>query len=142
MPIVDFTAAATGETLAQNLQTAWDFSTGLDSLSGTGDTTIISTPGFWKVDWWYALRVDATTALVVNLFDGTTQKRIWRTDSGVGTTNVGEFADEVSQIIYLRSGDSLRVSVSGATSYRMSIWYRQIADVSGNLVNPTGFTSS
>ena len=138
-PVIDFSSVAEGSVLGQNLQTAWDFSTGLDTLSGTGDFTVINTPGFWKVDWWYALRVDATTALVVNLFDGSTQKRIWRADSGVGTTNVGEFADEVSQIVYLHSGDSLRVSISGATSYRMSIWYRQIADISGNLVNPLGF---
>ena len=142
VPVVDFTAAATGQQLSQNLQTSWDFSTGFNSPTGTGTGTLISTPGFWKVDWWYLARVDQNIVLNLNLYDGTTDKTVWEAEFGVGTTNVGEFADEVSQIIYLRSGDSLRTTALLGTAYRWKLWYRQIADVSGNLVNPTGFTSS
>ena len=50
VPIVDFTAAAEGSALRSDLQTAWDFATNIVQITSTSDTTIVTTPGFWKVD--------------------------------------------------------------------------------------------
>ena len=50
VPVVDFTAAATGQQLAQNLQTAWDFSTGNGSADNA-TTAFISNSGFWLINW-------------------------------------------------------------------------------------------
>ena len=48
VPVVDFTAAATGQQLSQNLQTAWDFSTGFNQVINTS-TTIINNAGFGRL---------------------------------------------------------------------------------------------
>ena len=146
VPVVDFTAAATGTTLAENLQTAWDFATGSIQITSNSPTTIVSTAGFWQVDVIYSgvsglvttSRLDAT----IDIYDGTTYKAVWaftnRTDTpATETTSVLE--DKF--VVFLRSGDSLTGQCQN-TQQTMNVWYRQIADVSGNLVNPSGFTSS
>lgn len=138
VPIVDFTAAATGDTLAQNLQTAWDFSTGYNLVSNTA-TTIINTPGFWQCDLTcgiYAITVTNT----IFITDGLTNKTIWAASSSSGTQGPGIFFED-RFVVFLRAGDSLVVDSNSANA-PIDIWYRQIADVSGNLVQPSGFTSS
>lgn len=139
VPVVDFTAAATGQQLAQNLQTAWDFSTGLTEVD-TGTVTIISNSGFWLVNAFIALDADANADASLLINDGATTKRIFRAYIFLGATNVGE-PDRFEGVVYLRAGDELQGTVSSGNT-RMSVAYRQIATVNGDLVNPTGFTSS
>ena len=143
VPVVDFTAAATGQQLAENLQTAWDSSTGTDEQNGSGTSTAISNAGFWKVfvqgTMDFSQGGGAAIVGSLEIFDGTTAKTIWT------FTNKQNNFNEIFQIldnltVFLRSGDSLRLNcTTGAT---VSITYRQIATVNGDLVNPTGFTSS
>ena len=138
VPVVDFTAAAEGSSLRQDLQRAWDFSTGFNFINTTAVTTLISTPGFWKVD----LNVRLYNAIGANrvfIDDGTTEKNVF----SVRGVAVGDFENVVSHefTVFLRSGDTLQAAISSANN-QMDIWYRQIADVSGNLTNPLGFTSS
>jgi hypothetical protein len=142
-PVIDFSSVAEGSVLSQNLQTAWDFATGQNSITATSPQTIINNTGFWKVDLTLAYRVDSGPGQggVVDVFDGTTAKQIWAAGR-VGA--VGTFFQTLvdgSFVVYLRAGDSLRANV-GSTAFNMDIWYRQIADVNGNLVNPLGFTFS
>ena len=134
VPVVDFTSAATGSVLGQNLQTAWDFTTGFASVNNT-TTTLISNAGFWQVDLNVATFNATVGSNFVFLDDGTTQKTIWRLD-----TAQQEYVTDGAFVVFVRSGDSLKATAPAQGS--MSIWYRQIADVSGNLVNPSGFTSS
>lgn len=146
VPVVDFTAAATGQQLAENLQTAWDSTTGSASVTSTSPTTLISNAGFWQVDVNYSAllasgsgtRLDAT----IDVFDGTTYNAVWAWTNAINITG-GGVQGIVSDkfVVFLRSGDSLTASSQG-TSYTMDVWYRQIATVSGDLVNPSGFTSS
>jgi hypothetical protein len=54
------------------------------------------------------------------------------------------FGDDLSNLeetffIYLRAGDSIKATADN--SCHMSIAYRQVATVTGVLVNPLGFTS-
>lgn len=146
IPVVDFTQAAEGSQLPSNLQTAWDFSTGFDQVNNAV-STIISTPGFWKIDITCVWQPQSATPSVgprgtVRLSDGITTKTIWN----VSTANTGATASnatttEESFIVFVRSNDIVQI-VSLGTSCTVDAWYRQIADVSGNLNNPTGFTSS
>jgi len=147
VPVVDFTAAATGEQLAQNLQTAWDFSTGhnqLDKSSGT----VISNAGFWKVDLQGYFEQDgsgaAAAAIRVYISDGLSAKTIYQagqmTAGSLTDTAVSAVQDEF--VVFLRSGDSLVVVAASACNAIADVWYRQIATVNGDLINPTGFTSS
>lgn len=145
IPVVDFTNAAEGSQLPQNLQTAWDFSTGFDQVAG-GTTTLISNSGFWQVDLVAVAEQDGTGVreqAQLDISDGLTTKKVWgfpRTLSG-SITSVIVSAVESRFVVFLRSGDSL-TATSATNSAVVDVWYRQIATVSGDLVNPVGFTSS
>lgn len=141
VPVVDFTAAATGQQLAENLQTAWDFATGVKQIYN-GTQTLTSTAGFWKLG--FTADINYASAgednLIVRINDGVTSKTIFQFQDGL-TTPAENFALLVQQmIVFLRSGDSLQIT----TTDGINCWanYRQIATVSGDLVNPSGFTSS
>jgi hypothetical protein len=144
VPIVDFTAAATGQQLAENLQTAWDFSTGQSITAVNSRSTVVSTAGFWKV------QVNAiwSTANVPNFFvginDGTTDKNILGIQEAFTSTITGGNG-QWNVVVFLRSGDSLFADTTGgggSSQVNLFVTYRQIATVNGDLVNPTGFTSS
>jgi hypothetical protein len=142
VPIVDFTAAATGQQLAENLQTAWDFSTGITTVSGSTNVNLITNAGFWLVDLVYTGRpINSSTQANIELFDGSTSKPIWRVTEVATSGSDGSFLAESRFTVFLRSGDVLRANVP-TTNRALDVWYRQIATVNGDLVNPTGFTSS
>ena len=146
VPVVDFTAAATGEQLAQNLQTAWDFTTGANQLNNAS-ANLITNAGFWQVDLTCTSDVDdgsgsANNLARVEIFDGTTAKPVWALSS-FPTGGVSSFvvSDSAQFVVFLRSGDILR-GVSSVPITTLDVWYRQIATISGDLINPSGFTSS
>lgn len=142
VPIVDFTAAAQGSELRSDLQTAWDFSTGYSQVQNA-TSTLVSNPGFWQVDLVSNILFSSGTARSGKLYiqDATTQKVIFEVNSlSTGADDVTSTAQD-KFVVFLRSGDSLRAN-SNNTLAILDVWYRQIADVSGNLVNPLGFTSS
>ena len=143
VPVVDFTAAAEGSALRSDLQTAWDFSTGFSTVNTTTFTSLISTPGFWQVDFTLSALVLSTAVEVarIRINDGTTNKLVWSTVNYTAAGGVINQTLEEKFVVFLRSGDTLEAQVQN-TNQRMQVWYRQIADVSGNLVNPFGFTSS
>jgi len=142
VPVVDFTQAATGQTLAQNLQTAWDFSTGSLQSTAGGNQTFITNAGFWQID----LTCSANTSTSdrgasISLSDGLTTKKIWDFGSeATGGTTAATSSFESKFVVFVRSGDS--VFVSGDANLYIAIWYRQIATVNGDLIDPSGFTSS
>lgn len=140
VPIVDFTAAAEGSSLREDLQTAWDFSTGHDYVKNT-TTTLINTTGFWKVDLTLiAERTASEDSTVIFIDTGLTTKEVWRlTIPGTSHDNVNVTDDKF--VVFLRSGDSLKAT-SPSNNHALNVWYRQIADVNGNLTQPLGFTSS
>ena len=143
VPVVDFTAAAEGSALRSDLQTAWDFSTGSITIATTSFTPFITTPGFWQVDLIYAGFITTTAGADnrIRIYDGSTFKDVWRFNNLTTATGDNDGIAESKFVVFLRSGEQL-----GGKTYnpaaRLSIWYRQIADVSGNLVNPLGFVSS
>jgi len=141
VPIVDFTAAATGQQLSQNLQTAWDFSTGEAQQVGTGQTTAITTAGFWQVHITANVDFSGTNPNKANVIinDGSSGKSIWNVNDRISSHNE-EFIVNDQIIVFLRSSDSLVINADANAS--IFVHYRQIATVSGDLVNPTGFTSS
>jgi len=143
VPVVDFTAAATGDTLSIELQQAWDFSTGSNSISNT-TATLVSNAGFWKVFYSGSFTHDPGSSsgqeFKYAITDGITSKTIIAVPNNSNTVTdndvaYGEF------IVFLRSGDSLTVQ-STNTGCRIDSAYRQVATVSGDIVNPSGFTSS
>lgn len=142
VPIVDFTAAATGQQLAQNLQTAWDFSTGT-TTENNSSSTIISNAGFWQIDLTVSTEVrnGGSNDARIYITNGLSNKVIWRVNTPSGVTNTSTVATDGKFVAFVRSGDSIVASSSNVET-TLSCWYRQIATVSGDLIDPTGFTSS
>ena len=141
VPVVDFTAAAEGSALRQDLQTAWDFSTSFTSTTNTTDTIITNT-GFWQIG--LTATIDfANTSLSrgqIAITDGLSSKVVWYISENTGSPAEIDTNTAASLVVFVRSGDS--VTVTSNPFVTMNTWTRQIADVYGNFTNPSGFTFS
>lgn len=137
-PIIDITPSAEGSQLPVDLARAVSLD-GATVYNVNGTTsTLISTPGFYRMIGCAANRVSATAVQAVNIIisDGTTTKRIWSLQTPLG------LADEVvaqsyDLNVFLKTGDSLQIAASTDCTIRGSL--SQIADVYGNIENPAGF---
>lgn len=137
IPIVDLTEIAEGGTTRQDLQSAFSL-TSITSFSVTNTTsTIINTTGYFRVFGSINIGVDSTSGArqaTIQLTDGTTTKDIF-VAQGFGT-------DQSLQptlfdiIVFSKAGDSVNV-ISNSADCRINGNSRQLADVNGNLVNPT-----
>jgi hypothetical protein len=139
VPVVDFTAAAEGSALRQDLQRAWDFSTGATSIYNS-TVDVISNAGFWHVQFAADVNFAATGSqlVIVSIFDGSSSKTIFEFDEGL--TDVTEnFILKHDFDVFLRSNDVLRIQ----TTSGINLWatYRQIADLYGALQQPAGYVS-
>jgi hypothetical protein len=137
MPIIDLTAAAEGTSVPTMLQTAQAFGSQTSFSAVGGSDTIANTPGFWRVTGAYSAGSNINTVTGdINISDGLATKTLYgfRREGNSGqTTGIFDF------VVFLRSGDSISAVTSDtATSIEGSA--RQIADVNGVLVNPSGFT--
>jgi len=140
VPVVDFTSQATGDVLATDLQTAWDSATELYSVNNT-TTTVASNAGFWKVDLNAYLKADGNYTTSLSITDGLSSNKIWQATIAPTGTGQGQAVFDEHMVVFLRSGDSLTATSSNVDA-TINVWTRQIATVNGDLVNPSGFTSS
>ena len=131
VPIVDLTETAEGSSLRLDLQKATDFAT-TQTLASNNTQTAANTPGFYKVVGSGQYRNNTNITVFIN--DGATSKIIQEFDGTTATDQVFAFED----IIFLRAGDSLQANTTSTDAY-VYLFTRQIADISGNLVNPLGF---
>lgn len=140
VPVIDLTSAAEGSTVPEYLQTSLAFrsQTTIDVTNTT--TTIANTPGFYQLLAIASIDDNAAGANVeVQLGDGATQKVVWRFRNYGSGGNPVRIHQQVELTVFLRAGDTLDVvSTSVNTTFQGSI--RQVADVNGVLVNPSGFS--
>ena len=144
-PVVDFTDTALGSVLRADLQVALDAAVTRAQLrtADAGTTkNILTSTGFFRVDYQATLNVDNTgvKAVVLQLNDGSTATPIHR----IGVTQ--GINDEVvnindSLIVFMRPGDTLQAIVQPVFDNEIEIFFRQVADLYGNLTNPLGFVS-
>lgn len=133
-PIVDLTAAAEGTTVPVQLQEALAFDDVTATSIVNATTTIVNTAGFYLVE--YQVGLSATNSRArLQLSDGLSTKTI--VDLKFGSDKGGLFAQRLT--VFLTSGDSL-IGISSNTNSTLNVTTRQIADVNGNLSNPSGFT--
>ena len=144
IPIVDFSSTAGTTGLSNGLQEALAFSNANVVSVGVSSTlTILNLTGFWRVTLQIAISGNngGTESIVLNFNDGSTDKAMY-TYSYVGAgfdSDKGHFID-LDKIFFLRAGDSLNITTSSRSTANGSC--RQVADISGTLVNPTGYTGS
>ena len=126
-PVVDFSSVAEGSVLPQNLQTAWDFATGHNTVAGSS-ATVINNTGFWRVDLNAGFE-NSTTALdaSISITDGLSSKVIWEVNAAA-TSITGTYAlQNDAFIVFLRSGDSLVAQTNNAQLV-LDVVYRHTAD--------------
>lgn len=136
LPVIDVTPTAEGSVLRQDLQTAIDDSMTYVSVSGS-TATVISATGFIEVNY-AAVNNDATVAKPVTfqINDGLSTQTALTQFIPIGT---GGISNGQKLVFYVPSGSTLEVVSSASTNVQTTA--RQIADVNGNTVNPSGFTS-
>ena len=136
IPIVDLTETAEGSSLRQDLQSAISFNTATTFLVQGTTNTIVNTTGYFRVFGNFG-GVNSAGAGYYGAFilnDGTTDKELGRylAQNGTGQGPIGYLFDF---IVKLEAGDSLKC-ISSASQVVLSGVTRQIADLSGTLVNP------
>ncbi len=136
VPVVNLTEAAEGSTLRQDLQRSFSLTTINDFSVSNTTTTVLNTTGYY----FFKGSFDGNTATsaqngIISITDGVNTKEIinhlitTKPSAGTQVNILFEFN------ILLQAGDSITVQVTGSTMTMRGI-YRQIADLSKNLVNP------
>jgi hypothetical protein len=135
IPIVDLTETASGSALRQDLQTSLGFEV-TNTLLTTSYQTIVPTTGYYRVNV-YGNYLDAATSndTTIEIFDGTTAKIVWYF-SGLSGSSSYFIVPNAEFVVFLSAGKLLRgrIGVSGGD---IQVITRQIADINGNLINPT-----
>jgi len=144
VPVVDFSTSTAISGLETSLQQALDFNSITFDISGTSSTVITSTPGFYRVIGSYSSNLVATfsgSIIGFALDDGTTTKMVY--NGKVDGTSSGSLFIQANYdfIVFLKTGVSLK-GVTNSSVQTVVGSARQIADISGTLVNPDGYTGS
>jgi hypothetical protein len=131
IPIVDLTETAEGGDARQDLQSALSFtSSTVHFIQNATNTVIINTTGYYRV--FGRASTAGSGSCSFNLFDGTTSKQIIAYGAQGGTEEQTVLYDF---IVFLQAGESLR-GTTNSTSGRLAGVTRQLADITGTLVNP------
>ena len=138
VPIIDLTSAAEGSTVPQNLQTAIAFGSQTAFEINNGTVVVANTTGFYRI-------VGVLTSLSYSsapdggfeLSDGLSSKKVWGYYLNQANSNTSITSVSFDLTFFLAAGQSLSAVCGTPTGIRGSS--RQIADVNGVLVNPSGF---
>lgn len=139
-PIIDLTAAAQGTDVPQSLQQALAFGsqTAFDIANTT--TAIANSPGFYRAVGVATCLSPSSGSNVAEFImsDGLANKIVWAIELGVAAATNYQ-TEQFDITFFLRAGDSFSGKTDSTKSYiRGSV--RQVADVNGNAVLPSGFS--
>ena len=138
IPTVDFSTVGGTSGLPVSLQQALDFNVTTFSINTSSDT-IISTTGFYKVfgSASFVSTGSASNTIFMALTDGSTTKKL--IDFAVPPEGSARTGTVFEFICFLKTGVSL-IGGTSSSFCKINGSTRQIADVSGTLVNPDGYT--
>ena len=134
IPIVDLTETAEGSNLRQDLQTSLSLNS-VTSFSVINTTsTLVTTTGYYRVFGNLRGITSETQDKEVkfSITDGVTTKIVYHIKSLQGI--LGSLNETFDFIVLLQAGDSL--TCTSAASFYTTGCTRQIADLSGQLVDP------
>ena len=139
VPIIDLTNTAEGTGLPVQLQQAQAFGS-QTAFSLSNSSAVLNTTGFYLVQANISINTGAFAQATVTLSDGLSNKVIYNINNVFATSAASVSHQDLVFTVFLGSGESCTFA-STATAVRFTGSYRQIADVNGNLVNPSGYTS-
>ena len=133
IPIVDLTESAEGSGLRQDLQTALGLTSNTSFAITNTTTDIVTTTGYWRI-FGTCQGFLNSGPLNVSITDGTTTKILFNANYA-STASGAYFTQDFDFNVFMPAGTTLKGQAS-STSQRILITVRQLADISGNLVNP------
>tara|TARA_R110000765_G_scaffold156545_1_gene259474 strand:- start:30 stop:560 length:531 start_codon:yes stop_codon:yes gene_type:complete len=139
IPIIDLTAAAEGSDVPEFLQRALAFGSQTVFSAVNATDVIVNTAGFYQITGTstvFSVSGGMTNKILFN--DGSTDKTIY-TQTGISGNGTSTDPVIFEFVVFLRSGDSVS-AVSSSSFATISGSVRQLADVNGALIQPSGFT--
>jgi len=136
IPVVDLTETAEGSSLRQDLQTSLSLNTATAFSVNNTTTTLVNTTGYYRVIGTLYILSGASSNVIgtLTITDGTTTKNIFGAEMEQISGQDGNVINYDFNV-KLEAGDSLQ-AISSSTNARFIGSTRQIADLSGNLINP------
>lgn len=141
IPTLDLTPTAEGSSLGVNLQTALAFGSQTTFNANNSTVVVANSPGFYRI-FGTANGTPSSSVGGSNKFemsDGLSTKNVWELTyrpSGDQTN----YAVIVDFVVFLGTGESIS-AISSAVNFTLEGSVRQIATVTGVLVNPSGFVA-
>lgn len=132
-PIIDLTAVAEGTNVPEYQQQAQAFGSQTTFAVTNTTTTLANTAGFWRIQG--VMFVNATGSASINSTDGVTVKALYNYVTATGSSSQNIPFDVT---MFLAAGESVTLTANASAVGYGS--YRQLADVNGTPVNPSGFT--
>ena len=129
IPIVDLTETAEGSDVRADLQTALSLNSITAFNVNNTTTTVLNTTGYYRI-FGVAYFLGSGNCNF-RLTDGTTTKLF----KGYGSTGSEVFNNNFDFVVFLEACDSMTIEASSGNVNCIGNT-RQIADISGNLVNP------
>ncbi len=129
IPIVDLTETAEGSDVRADLQTALSHNSVTAFSVQNTTTTVINTTGYFRV--FGIANLFGSGGITFTLDDGSTTKDIANYVASSSQFTITPF----DFVVFLEAGESLDIQAN-TTSVKCAGATRQIADISGNLVNP------
>ena len=140
LPTIDLTTAAEGGGLPQYLQTAMTLTDATSFSANNSTSSIVTTTGFWRVIATITTRTNTAGNNIGNIriTNGVTTKDIIEMTLDA-TTNGAVTSTNYDIFVLLQSGETLQ-AVSNRADCFVAGSVRQVADINGTLVNPSGYT--
>jgi len=139
IPIIDLTSAAEGSDVPEILQTAIAFGSQTVFKAENSTDIIANTAGFYRIIGTVLMknRSGGANSATLRLSDGSTNKSVWEMEFG-GDSDPLSASLQLDLVVFLATGETVS-AVSNNAAVRMIGSSRQIADINGVLVQPSGF---
>lgn len=140
IPVLDLTASAEGTNVPEYQAQALAFGSQTAFNAENSSVVLANSPGFYRILFTATNRgTSATSAFArLTMTDGLSVKTVWEANLRSGATQTTT-TGVTDLIIFLSAGDSITATttLTGCVLVGSS---RQVADVNGNVVYPSGFT--
>jgi|TARA_A100001011_G_C14278317_1_gene830350 hypothetical protein len=141
VPIVDFSTSTAVTGLGTSLQQALDFNVTTFDVTNA-NTTVLNTTGFYRIFGNCGTQGNTTSDQKNRIYldDGSTEKTLIDFYNRI-TSGAEDLLAQFDFIVFLKTGVSLKVQ-TGSERANINGCARQVADISGTLQNPDGYTGS
>jgi hypothetical protein len=141
IPVLDLTPSATGSDIPEYLQTALAFGSQTSSTVTNTTSNLVTTAGAWRIFGNFSGNHDDSAAQIcqIRTTDGVTNKILL--DFGFASTQADNTSNNnVFDFVYFAATGESLVAQSNSSILTLYVSVRQLTDVNGNFVYPSGFT--